>query len=75
MAKSIRNARKELKTDSNIKDGDEAVFRCVVEDELWTLKYHEPEGEYKTLSDLFRQIIADVEAGTFNESKYLEALN
>ncbi len=53
-----------------IKDGDEAIFRCIVGDQLWTLKYHVPEGEFQTLSDLFRQMIADVEAGSFDEAKY-----
>lgn len=57
-----------------IKDGDSAIFRCVVGDQLWTLNYHVPEGEFKVLSDLFRAMIADVEAGTFDETKYLEAL-
>lgn len=75
VAKAIGKARKELKTNAIINDGDEVVFRCVVGDELWTLKYHQPEGEYKALSDLFRRMIADVEAGTFDEAKYLEALN
>lgn len=75
VAKAIEKARKELKTNAIINDGDEAVFRCVVGDELWTLKYHVPEGEYKVLSDLFRAMIADVESGTFDETKYLEALN
>lgn len=75
VAKAIGKACKELKTNAIINDGDEAVFRCVVGDELWTLKYHQPEGEYKALSDLFRRMIADVEAGTFDEAKYLEALN
>lgn len=75
VAKAIGKARKELKTNAIINDGDEVVFRCVVGDELWTLKYHQPEGEYKALSDLFRAMIADVEAGTFDETKYLEALN
>lgn len=58
-----------------IKDGDEAVFRCIAGDKLWTLKYHVPEGDFKALSDLFRQMIADVEAGTFDEAKYIGALN
>lgn len=34
------------------------------------IKYHVPEGEFQTLSDLFRQMIADVEAGSFDEAKY-----
>lgn len=81
---AIGKIKKEVKTESRnpseniveiITDGEEAVFRCVVGKELWTLKYHVPEGEYKALSDLFRAMIADVEAGTFDETKYLEALN
>lgn len=64
------------KTAGTIFDGETATFRCVVNDnELWTLRYHVPEGEYKILSDLFRQVIADVEAGTFDEKKYVEMLN
>lgn len=64
-----------IKTVTLIEDGTTSIFRCVVEDELWTLKYHVPEGDFKALSDLFRRMIADVEAGTFDEAKYLGALN
>ena len=59
---------------TKICDGDVATFRCVVDDAVWTLRYHEPEGRLKTLSDLFRAMIADVGAGTFDEAKYLDAL-
>ena len=58
-----------------IKDGDNAIFRSVVGDQLWTLNYHVPEGEFKALSDLFRAMIADVEAGAFDEAKYLGILD
>lgn len=71
---AVGKARKELKMDGEITDGYTAVFRCVVGDELWSLNYHMPEGEYKTLSDLFREIIAAVEAGTFEEAKYVRSL-
>lgn len=62
-----------IKTVTLIEDGTTSIFRCVVGDELWSLNYHIPEGEYKTLSDLFRQMIADVEAECFAEEKYIEA--
>lgn len=57
-----------------IRDGDVATFRCVVDDAVWTLRYHAPEGEAKALSELFQTMIADVVAGTFDEAKYLDAL-
>lgn len=70
---AVGYARKELKMNGQIADGYTAIFRCVVGDELWSLNYHIPEGEYKTLSDLFRQMIADVESGCFEEEKYIGA--
>lgn len=69
----VGNARKELKMEGLITDGYTAIFRCVLGDELWSLNYHIPEGKYKTLSDLFRQMIADVEAECFEEEKYIGA--
>ncbi|MDE5945656.1 MAG: hypothetical protein K2G93_08780 [Rikenella sp.] len=59
-------------------DGAEATFRYVPDDNdhvVWILRYHEPEGKHKELSDLFRAMIADVEAGQFDEAKYLSMLN
>lgn len=56
-------------------DGDMITFRCVVGAEVWTFTIHQPEGNTQKVSDLFRRMIADVEAGTFDETKYLEALN
>lgn len=56
-------------------DGAVATFRCVVDDDMvWVLRYHAPTGELKRLSELFRAMIADVEAGTFDEAKYLGLL-
>lgn len=72
---AVGNARKELKMDGLITDGYTAIFRCVVGDELWSLNYHIPEREYKMLSDLFRQMIADVEAECFEEEKYIKTLD
>lgn len=63
------------KSPYTIFDGETMTYRCVVDDnEVWTLKYHVPEGDFKALSDLFRRMIADVEAGTFDEAKYLKML-
>ena len=59
-----------------INDGAHATFRCAEdESKVWTLQYHESEGQVRVLSDLFRAMIADVEAGRFDEAKYREALN
>lgn len=55
-------------------DGDIVTFRCVVQNELWTFTIHEPAGNVKKISDLFRAMIADVEAGRFDEAKYLDKL-
>lgn len=55
-------------------DGDMITFRCVVDAEVWTFTIHEPEGNTQKVSNLFRQIIADVEAGTFDEKKYIQFL-
>ena len=74
--KLLRAALLVGKSPYTIFDGEIMTYRCVVDDnELWTLRYHVPEGEYKALSDLFRRMIADVEAGTFDEAKYIGALN
>lgn len=56
-------------------DGYWATFRCVVGAEVWTFTVKTPFGDVRKLSDLFRRMIADVEAGTFDEAKYLEAPN
>lgn len=55
-------------------DGDWVTFRTVVGYDLWSINIQAPEGELETLSDLFRAMIADVEAGQFDEAKYLERL-
>jgi hypothetical protein len=56
-------------------DGNSVTFRCVVGDEVWTLTIQEPEGVIGQLTGICTQIIKDVETNTFNESKYLEALD
>lgn len=57
-----------------INDGETVTFRCVVEDEVWTLTIHVPTGDIEKLSDLFRQMMGDVEAGRFDEARYLRLL-
>ncbi len=52
-------------------DGYQVTFRCIVNSELWTFTQHVPEGEIEALSNLFREIIADVQADSFDEAKYL----
>ena len=59
-------------TPLNIMDGFEVTFRCVMDDELWTLSIHCPQGKALQFSDLFRQIIADGFDNKLDESKYLK---
>lgn len=54
-----------------VMDGDDITFRCVVEDEVWTLTIHVPKGDIRKLSDICEEIIKDVEADKFEESKYI----
>ncbi|MDE5945660.1 MAG: hypothetical protein K2G93_08800 [Rikenella sp.] len=55
-------------------DGYSVVFRTVVGNDLWTFRIDNPTEEPERLSDLFRAMIADVEAGRFDEAKYLDML-
>lgn len=55
-------------------DGDMITFRSVVGAEVWTFTIHAPSGDTKKTSDLFRAMIADVQAGTFDEAKYIKIL-
>lgn len=58
-----------------IGDGYEATFRTIVGDDIWALSIHQPIGDSEKLSDLFRQIITDVKANSFDESKYIKLLD
>lgn len=59
-----------------VRDGISVTFRCVVDDQVWTLKYHEPdEGDFLKLTDVSTQMVKDAEAGNFDTAKYLEMLN
>ncbi|MPN12909.1 hypothetical protein SDC9_160229 [bioreactor metagenome] len=60
----------------NIADSFNVTFRCVMDDEIWTLSIHSPmEGKALQFSDLFRQIITDGLNNKIDESKYLELLD
>jgi hypothetical protein len=41
-------------------DGFSATFRCIVEDELWTLTVHMPANELLQLTNTFKQLIEDI---------------
>lgn len=59
-----------------VRDGILVTFRCVVDDQVWTLNYHEPdEGDFLKLTDICTQMVNDAEAGNFDTAKYLEMLN
>ncbi|GHT24543.1 hypothetical protein FACS189430_09620 [Bacteroidia bacterium] len=60
---------------AGIRDGYWAIFRCVVEDELWTFTMQVPQGKFLKLTNLCKQIMGDVETNNFNESKYIELLD
>ena len=52
-----------------------ATFRCVVDNEVWTLSLNDEfTADAVALSDLCREIIADAVAGRLDEAKYLERL-
>lgn len=52
-----------------------ATFRCVVDNEVWTLSLKDEfTADAVALSDLCREIIADAVAGRLDEAKYLERL-
>lgn len=59
-----------------IRDGISVTFRCVVDDQLWTLKYHEPdEGDFLKLTNTCTEMVKDAEVGNFDTAKYLEMLD
>ncbi|MDR0415428.1 MAG: hypothetical protein LBH84_08475 [Prevotellaceae bacterium] len=55
-------------------DGYRFTFRCVVEDEVWTLTVHEPRGRTGELASLLKQLARDAEAGSLDEQKYAALL-
>jgi hypothetical protein len=54
-----------------ILDGYRVIFRCVVEDEVWTFNIQNPVGEIERLTDICQRIIKH----SVNESEYIELLN
>lgn len=61
---------------ANISDGFGVTFRCVKDDELWTLRIHTPEeGKILKFSDLFRQLITESFDNKMKETKYLKLLD
>lgn len=56
-------------------DGYSVTFRNVVDDEVWTLRIHMPQGNALKMADLCRQIITDARANKFYEQKYISVLN
>jgi hypothetical protein len=54
-----------------IKGGYTGTFRCIVEDELWTLTVKMPNGYIGKLTDLCKLIIKDAETNDLDESKYI----
>jgi hypothetical protein len=50
-------------------------FRTVVEDEVWSLAIHMPNGEALNMADLCRQIITDALNGKPDEQKYMSVLD
>jgi hypothetical protein len=56
-------------------DGFYVTFRCVVEDELWTLTAHRPGGEIKQLFNMCKQLIEDIKStNNVDELKYITLL-
>lgn len=59
----------------NINDGFEVTFRCVMDDELWTLSIHYPQGKALQFSNLFRKIIEDGFNNKIDELEYCKLLD
>ena len=51
------------------------TFRNVVEDEVWSLKIADPQGDALKMSNLCRQIIKDAQANQLDEAKYISVLD
>ena len=66
---------KELEPNLMMGVGETTVFRCIVDQEIWTLSIpFKTEEKARELSDLCKQIVEDAEAGRFDESKYIGSL-
>ena len=58
-----------------IEDGYSVTFRTVVDDEVWTLEIHMPEGDALKMADLCLQIIKDAKKDELDEEKYISVLD
>ena len=56
-------------------DGYSVTFRTVVDDEVWSLWIHIPQGNALKMTDFFLQIIKDAEQGVFDEERYISVLD
>ena len=56
-------------------DGFSVTFRTVIEDELWSLYIHEPQGYARKMTDFCRQIIEDAQNDQLDEKKYMDFLD
>jgi hypothetical protein len=54
-------------TPLSILDGYRVTFRCVIEDEVWTLTIHNPKNEILKLVDVCNQMIKDIKTNNVNE--------
>ena len=56
-----------------MEDGNEVTFRSVVDDEVWSLKIHEPRGAALKMTNICIQLFKETNINnTFNEAKYSE---
>jgi len=74
MVSTINNFKAKSIPGQIISDGYSVTFRTVVEDEVWSLNIHMPQGDARQVANLCRQIIMDTEANQFDESKYITQL-
>ncbi len=58
-----------------ILDGYSVTFRTVVDDEVWSLYIHEPQGNALRMANLYQRIIKDTIANELNEAEYIKMLD
>jgi hypothetical protein len=58
-----------------IKDGYSVTFRNVVDDEVWSLRIHMPNGKASLITNLCMDMISDANDGQLDESMYLPVLD
>jgi len=60
---------------AGILDGYSVTFRTVVDDEVWSLRVHMPNGNALKMCDICKQIFTDANKNELNESLYIKNLN